>query len=433
MWHFAFVAALVNMSASSFVIGDDHPYRFPQIKGFLSPNKIDETLQQLKDNKVWNLSEKLDGCNVTVSSEGWLASRNKIIADCRDPNLTGRVWNKVSLHNVPGVFQQALSLKSVLKSMLRRDGIEVALYCELVLPGTSSSSFDIYNYRDRNIAKGSLYAFALGLLMPKDVPLPFMFDHALHMENLSNDCNNYYIVPMNNYLSQLFNDLDIVHIPPVAVHHLASLLIDAQYIDILMHRKKEGFVLTSNDGEGYIKWKYNKAEEKRPDLTEAADKLIEHNYDGSWGRMAAHKIKMVYESGQFFVNDISILESGEFFNNHMAQHNDRWKGIFERAKKLGYYYLRLAMQGLEDELLLDLWMAYGKRMKSQLDPKVVLQLKQDFARCVKEKCFEFIKYTRDKMLSDGECQCNIEHEEAEANSESSSTTLTSDESADEYS
>ena len=421
------------MSASSFIIGDDHPFRFPKIKGFLSPDKLDETIQQLKENKVWNLSEKVDGCNVTVSSEGWFASRNKIIADCRDPNLTGRVWNNASLRNVPLVFQQALKLKSVLKSAMKQDGIEVALYCELILPGTSTTAYDVYNYEARHIKKGNLYAFALGMFVPKNVHLPFMFDHALYMENLSNESNDYYIVPMNAYLSQLFNDLDIVHIPPQSVHHLASLLINAHHIDILMQRKKEGFVLTSNDGQGFIKWKYNKAEEKRPELTEAANKLIEHTDPGSWGQRAAHKINMVYESGLLFVNDSSAVDTCSFFDNYMAEHNDRWKSTFEKAAKLGYYYLKLAMHRLEEEVILSLWMASGKERKSQLDPKVVLMHKQHFAHCVKAKCRQYIKQARENIASH-ECKCNIAHEEGNDYSDSSSslTTTTSDDS-DEYS
>ena len=420
------------MSASSFIIGDDHPFRFPKIKGFLSPDKLDETIQQLKENKVWNLSEKVDGCNVTISSEGWFASRNKIIADFRDPNLTGRVWNNASLRNVPLVFEQALKLKSVLKSAMKQDGIEVALYCELILPGTSTTPYDVYNYKARHIKQGSLYAFALGMLVPKDVHLPFMFDHALYMENLSNDCNDYYIVPMNMYLSQLLNDLDIVHIPPHSVHHLASLLIDTHHMDILMHRKKEGFVLTSNDGQGFIKWKYNKAEELRPDLTEAANKLIEHTDPGSWGRRAATKINMVYESGLRFANDISIPDTCKFFDSHMAEHNDRWKSTFEKAAKLGYYYLKLAMQRLEEEVILALWMAYGKERKSQIDPKLELQYKQHYAHCIKTMCAPYIKQTRERIASH-ECECNIEHEEADEHSESSSSMTTTSDDSDEYS
>jgi len=422
------------MSEPLFIIGDDHPYRFPNIKGFLSPNKLDETLQQLAENKVWNLSEKLDGCNVTVSSVGWFASRNKIVADCRDPNLTGRVWNNVSLRNVPLVFEQAIKLREVLKSALHQDWLQVNLYCELVLPGTSTTPFDIYNYEARNIKKGSLYAFALGLLMPKNVSPPFMFDNAVHMENLSNDCDNYYIVPMNKYLSQMFQDLDIVHIPPVAITNLASLLTNPNHIDILINRKKEGFVLTGNErGQGFIKWKYNKAEEEKPELTEAANRLIYGNLHSSLKRSAALQIEMVYKSGLFFVNHFSLLETCEFFNTHMARHNERWKKTFQRAANMGYYYLRLAMQGLEDELLRDLVLSLENQRKHKLDPKVVLQLKQEFARCVKSKCWQFIKQTREKIPSN-ECKCSILNEEAaesESSDSSSSSPWGSDHECDE--
>ena len=428
MYHSKFVAALANMSASLFTIGGDHPYRFPQIKGFLSPSKIEETIQQLNDNKVWNLSEKLDGCNVTVSSEGWFASRNKIVADCRNPTITERVWNKVSLKNVPLVFEQTLRLKEVLQSTMKKVELQTALYCELVLPGTSTTHFDVYNYEARNIKTGSIYAFALGLLLPKDVHLPFMFDHALYMEHMSNDANNYYIVPMNNYLSQLFKDLDILHIPPIEVNHLTALLIDPYHVDILMRRKKEGFVLTSNDGQGFIKWKYNNAEELKPELTTVAEQLVDSQTIGCPKRSAAEKIRLVYHSGTYYVNTFSLIQMVEYFNTHMAQHLERWKTTFQRAADMGYYYLRLAMRNLEDELLLDLWWSMGRQEKSQLDPKVVLQLKQEFAKFVKAKCWQFVKQVREKIPTN-ECQCEIIAEETEESTEESSTTSDSDEYA----
>ena len=170
-----------------------------------------------------------------------------------------------------------------------------------------------------------------------------------------------------------------------------------------MHRKKEGFVLSSNDGQGFIKWKYNKAEELKPELTEAANKLINSQESGCWKQLAAKKIKMVYQSGLMYVNQFSTFEAAEFFNTHMDKHHERWKTTLERATKLGYYYLRLAMQELEDELLRDLWLFYGTKMRSQIDPQVVLQLKQDFEKFVKAKCWQFIKQIRVTIPSD-ECQ-----------------------------
>ena len=418
------------MSTSEITIGADHPFPFPRMKGFLSPDKLDETIQQLTDNTVWNLTEKLDGCNVTISSTGWFASRNKIVADCRDTSLTGRVWNKVSLRNVPLVFEQTLKLREALKRSLELDWLQIALYGELVLPGTSQTPFDVYNYAARNIKQGSIYAFALGMRLPKNRQTPFFFDNAILMEHLSDEEYNYYIVPMSTYLSQLFSDLDILHIPPVAVDYLTYLLTNHHHIDILMHRKKEGFVLTSNDGQGFIKWKYNKAEEIKPELAEAAEKLVDSQELGDSKRLAAKSIMMVYRSGLLYVNRFSLVELCEFFNNHMAQHHERWKSTFERAANLGYYYLHLAMRNLEDELLRDLRLSYNRsrKLKSQIDPKVVLELKQEFAGFVKAKCWQYIQQTR-KKIPDNECKCSILHEEAEESSEYSSETSNSDEYA----
>ena len=386
---------------STFEIGSDHPFPFPKMKGFLSVAKTEETVKQLQDNAVWNLSEKLDGCNVCVSTQGWFASRNKIVADCLDANLPESKLNLAKLKNVPLVYKQALRMKQVLTKFFQHIAFEVMIYGELVLPGTSTTSFDVYNYSGRNIFPGQIYAFALGLVLPENTPIPFFFRHGFYEKGIQ----NYYIVPMNSYLAEMFRSLDICHIPPVASNRLAELLLNKQHNDILLNRKKEGFVLTGNNGQGYIKWKYNRADVK-PELAEVADNLIQSQLPGSNNESAASRIKMVFEFGQHFVNKSEEVDHIAFFNDYMLQNKDRWDSIFSEAAGYGYFYLTAAMYNLEAEVLRELVSSIKINHKKQLDPKIIQVFELIISSLVEEWCVYYIKQTRDQ-IPDDECKCNL--------------------------
>ena len=61
-------------------VGQRHPHPWPKIIGFHTQGAVDKVLRHMRDDRIWNVTEKLDGSNLTISTEGWIASRNLIIS-----------------------------------------------------------------------------------------------------------------------------------------------------------------------------------------------------------------------------------------------------------------------------------------------------------------------------------------------------------------
>ncbi len=390
-----------------FKIGSEHPFPFPKVKGFLSENALDETIEQLSENKVWNLSEKLDGCNVCVSTNGWLASRNKIIDDCRNKSISRRIWNNAPLKHVPEVYRQALILKSVLARLFPQVAtLHVMLYGELVLPGVSTSHFDVYNYARRNFEPGQIWVFAIGLVLPTDTRLPFFLKHGIKTE--SELGMEHVVIPINKCVSNLLDELDIMHIHPVTSDRLANLLTNGEMIDILMERKKEGLVLSGNNGEGFIKWKYNNANVLKEQLSQSAQQLIDSQPLGSETRRGAENIKQVYESAVKYINKSDDVDHEALFSNHMSQHKEKWEAIMDEAAKQGNFYLTMAMLELEAEVMRDMVQHVEKMTKKQLDPKVKMELKLYIVKMVANWCKEYEKSCQDDINTYDVCHCRVQ-------------------------
>ena len=69
----------------SFDIGAAHPFSWPKINGFHTSSSAEEMVHHLKANKVWNVTEKLDGSNVCISTQGWISSKKQIISNRDNP------------------------------------------------------------------------------------------------------------------------------------------------------------------------------------------------------------------------------------------------------------------------------------------------------------------------------------------------------------
>ena len=396
------------MLSSTFKIGADHPFPFPKMKGFLSENNLVETIEQLKENKVWSLSEKLDGCNVSVSTNGWFASRNKIVDDCRNKMISRRVWNNAPLRHVPLVYRHALQLKAALARFFQHvASLHVMLYGELLLPGVSQSHFDVYNYARRNFEPGQIYVFAIGLVLPVDTQLPFFLKHGIKVESATAAAAGmeHYVIPVNNYVSKLLDELDITHITPVATDRLSTLLTNSEMVNLLLDRKKEGLVLSGNNGEGFIKWKYNDATALKEQLTLSANQLIDTQEAGSENQRAAENIKRVYESALNYINKSDTIEHEALFAAHMSETKEKWNNVLDEATKLGNFYLTMAMLELEDEVMRGI-MRYLKMTENKtLDPKVKLELKMYVVKMVDNWCKDYQKICKDDCSSDDICMC----------------------------
>jgi hypothetical protein len=132
--------------ANSFQIGSAHPYPWPKTIGFHTLNTTDDIIQHLKNNKIWTVSEKLDGCNLCLSTQGWIASRNIIVSNRESPKL---VYQGVQLNKVHEIFLKMDKLKILLqKHLISNVNFDVMVYGELILQGTATTKHDIFNYKE---------------------------------------------------------------------------------------------------------------------------------------------------------------------------------------------------------------------------------------------------------------------------------------------
>ena len=237
--------------SGSFNIGAPHPFSWPKINGFHTISSAQEMVNHLKANKVWNVTEKLDGSNVCLSTQGWMSSRNQIISTRDTPKL---VFQGVHLKNIPSLFSKLDTFKDLLqKHFFKGKELEVLLYGELILQGTGMTKYDLYHYRERKLLPGEIYCFAIGLVLPEGTDLPLVFENGFPHQGQHQLCH---IIPMSFYLSKLLQCAHIDHIPLLFSGALSDLVENQYLVERIFHRKVEGFILSGAKGEGFIKWKY---------------------------------------------------------------------------------------------------------------------------------------------------------------------------------
>jgi hypothetical protein len=199
-----------------------------------------------------------------------------------------------------------------------------------------------------------------------------------------------------------------MHIHPVTSDRLANLLTNGEMIDILMERKKEGLVLSGNNGEGFIKWKYNNANVLKEQLSQSTQQLIDSQPLGSETRRGAENIKQVYESAVKYINKSDDVDHEALFSNHMSQHKEKWEAIMDEAAKQGNFYLTMAMLELEAEVMRDMVQHVEKMTKKKLDPKVKMELKLYIVKMVANWCKEYEKSCQDDINTYDVCHCRVQ-------------------------
>jgi hypothetical protein len=236
--------------ANSFQIGSAHPYPWPKTIGFHTLNTTDDIIQHLKNNKIWTVSEKLDGCNLCLSTQGWIASRNIIVSNRESPKL---VYQGVQLNKVHEIFLKMDKLKILLqKHLISNVNFDVMVYGELILQGTATTKHDIFNYKERKMLPGDFYGFALGLNFPTTTKIPLIFKNGFFHNQ------DFFIVPFSFFLKKIFDQCDINCPPILAIGNLNEIIENEIFKDKINKRKIEGVILSGNKGEGLLKWKYIK-------------------------------------------------------------------------------------------------------------------------------------------------------------------------------
>jgi len=138
-------------------------YPWPRTQAIISGDSFLLLKQLLDKNPLCLVSEKLDGCNFCVSSDGYVASRYNIVAQCPD-DLIFNSFNKTSLENLKHVYAKGLNETIAEILQLPKENCETLIYGEFMLSGTAQTPYDVYNYRNRDIRTGEFYAFGIGFV-----------------------------------------------------------------------------------------------------------------------------------------------------------------------------------------------------------------------------------------------------------------------------
>ena len=382
---------LSTLNMTSWIrIGASHPFPWPRTLGFQALNAREIMVQRLKENKIYSISEKLDGCNVCISSEGYIASRNYVIESKRfSRNLNAFKWQGIPMHDGVLLMEKAQHLKSLLaKQIFKGLEFEVLLYGELMKKGSGSSKQDIFNYEKKNIHPGKIYVFAMGLVLPKNVPLPFIFNHGYEAQG---SCPTMHIVPLNAYLMKLFSRVSIDHVPLLATGRLCDLLCNKRFNEMLRKRQVEGFVLSGTEGQQYIKWKYNRDPNEK--LTEHLKQMLEECKDTPGERPVTY-LQQLCDVANTYITNVDDTYYKSFVQMFMEDkdENDGYATEFLREVKKGVAFGSLGLSLVLEKTADDIHEKINSSISitNAIDPSIQAKLKHNIY-------LELKKYTRSAM------------------------------------
>jgi len=241
-------------------------YTWPKTKNFFHPDVFDDVIEAIVEDSYCFVSEKLDGSNMCVSSKGYIASRNCIIAREGD-KLEEKQFQKQSLKKIEPIFEKARALNNLLSEKLNTEpeNLETIVYGEFLVEGTASSKFDHYEYKENGLEVGKLYAFGIGLIFDDMLSSTLM---GLRVKKLfgqkriqrifvdENSPKRYFIVPLDNLVKHFLSLSGIDELPSNFGSKLSKVLNkDSRVIKNLKERRAEGYIINIG-GSKIVKLKY---------------------------------------------------------------------------------------------------------------------------------------------------------------------------------
>jgi hypothetical protein len=114
-------------------VGAEFLLQWPQILGVLSVTSVEQVQTLLKSNPVTTVTEKLDGSNLCLSSENWVASRRRVILDRpSEEELKKTKFCGENLSSLSLVFPKLNALANEVKKHFPHLELEVLLYGEWI-------------------------------------------------------------------------------------------------------------------------------------------------------------------------------------------------------------------------------------------------------------------------------------------------------------
>lgn len=242
-------------------------YQWPSIPNVVSIATTELIKNILKENPLVEISEKLDGSNICISSNGWVASRRNIIIEnfqledltkikLNGSSLEGLKCNRASIRVIHGKIQELIpDLK-----------VQILVYGEWLQHRTATTQEDIYHYKDRGFKDEAFYGFGLSLIFDDNLD-DDKYDYI--QGKLKDQVGNNIIEKPEPYiityglgfeLSNLFRDCGIATAPVIIKCPIRTALKEHNLIHHLIKRHYEGFIIVSK---GFIlKWKPVESEDK---------------------------------------------------------------------------------------------------------------------------------------------------------------------------
>ena len=122
-------------------VGSEFQLQWPQIPGVLSVASTDLVRDLLVKNPTVTVTEKLDGSNLCLSSEDWVASRRRIILEGPSEAVLNKTkFCGVALSSLSDVLPKLKSLSEDVKVYFDDQDLEVLLYGEWIQKVTQGKS-----------------------------------------------------------------------------------------------------------------------------------------------------------------------------------------------------------------------------------------------------------------------------------------------------
>ena len=294
-------------------VGSNFKYYWPKVFGLFSSSSTVQLKTAIKENETWNISKKLDGSNMAVSSAGYVASRNSILANLAQTNKLESIkfQGALTLQNVKPLFQKIYNLVDLLNTTchlnLDMEEDEIILYGEFMHQGTASTRLDIYDYSKSKHLPGHFFAFGLGfvfkqqnsLIKERVKMLNEHFSNVMVMTNPSFE-KEYYICPINLDNKYLFDACNIATVDFLKSEKFNSLLANENYIQDLLNRQVEGFVLHDHTGKMF-KWKY------QVEPSNFLSNYLGHlkgTFKEEEEKKVVSTLEQIYTISKFYINDV---------------------------------------------------------------------------------------------------------------------------------
>jgi hypothetical protein len=260
--------------------GSELKAQWPETTNVLSILTTEQLSYYLKLNPEVSVSEKLDGSNFLLSSDGWVASRRIIIVeDLRNDDLSKLKFNKSNISSLRGLSEKLDSVHNEMVKCLERANFETFVYGEWLQHRTANTQQDRFKYKKREFKDKNFYAFGLAIYFREEITKQEMdkAESQLEMQFKWNSIKTqeplkFIIINFDKNLQIFLQGKGFDCVPWLLKDSLANVLRNKDLSSKLLKRNVEGFVLTGKDL--LLKWKFIERGDKSSQI-EALTRLRE--------------------------------------------------------------------------------------------------------------------------------------------------------------